>query len=613
MSKLQNRAGEGVEGRQLTMPATDSAHVSTIDLLSLPFAGGKGIASHQHGEFSVETPWATPYFGKLQLRRGWWRLICEGGPDSVELRLSSLQDPLVVIPARGDSMRVYLGDPTGYEISLIVSPWPGAYSFSRLRFQRLKSYETAKLMFIAAARLLRRKHPLKLLLRAARRLMAGQALGLGLPPQHPVKSGNPTSDSSTPSEVFVSRWQASDDALLNSSPNESVHRDAPAIVRAAFSRDPALKAVYSDVVEANRIVPHPEWDAVLAESGAFDGAPLFLREGVEAGSIADVFERFGPAAIGRIPLPLVSRSRVSRGRPQSRAVPELSRTPRVSAIIPTKFHVDLLQKCLNGLNSKTGYPDLEVVVVDNGVTDPRFPDILVEARKSLDLRVVEDKGSFNFSRLVNAGVKSARGEIVLLLNDDVEPIESGWLHRIVESAMSSDIGAVGARLVYPDRSVQHAGLVLGLGGTCAHLWRGLSAEAAADNLYITSPGARMAVTGACLAVRRSEFDVVGGFDEAAFPVAYNDIDFCLRLHVRGLRNIYRGDASLIHHESQSRGSDEASVATHKRQSAEAARFLQRWRHLTNSDPHFSPAFDPAVEIGRAHQVNYAPASHYREI
>ena len=210
-------------------------------------------------------------------------------------------------------------------------------------------------------------------------------------------------------------------------------------------------------------------------------------------------------------------------------------------------------------------------------------------------------------------MKVAGGEVILLLNDDIEPIEAGWLHKLVTSALVPQAGAVGARLLYPDASIQHAGVVLGLGGTCAHLWRGLDAETASANPYVMSAGARMAVTGACLAVKRDEFEAVGGFDEEAFPVAYNDIDFCLRLHAKGLRNFYRGDAALIHHESQSRGSDDVSAAKHKRQSAEAARFLDRWRHMTNADPYFSPAFDPEMEIGVAHRANYVPRCAYSEL
>lgn len=590
----------------------NGTHVSDVDFLSLPVAMGGGIIS-QGGEFRVETPWAIARFGKLSLRPGWWRLDCEGGPDFAEVRMSSSQNPLVIIPASGGSARVYVADASGYDVSLLISPWPGVYAYSMLRLHRLRPHETAKLIAGAAGRLVRRKDPLKLVLRAARRLVAGQAVGLSLPMTRPVQENRlPSGPAAASGPDSAVKHLVRDDVTLRVREGDRLHESALSIARAAFDRDPALKALYSDVLAAGRLLPHPGWDAALAYSGAFDDAPLFLRAGGSASTLAEIAEQFGSSAIGRIPLPLVERSVASRGRTRIAVAPDLPHPPRVSVIIPTKYRIDLLKKCIDGLIERTGYPDLEIIVVDNGVTDPSFPELLAASGKSLSLRTIEDKGPFNFSRLVNAGAKVASGEILLLLNDDVEPIETGWLHRIVASALEPKAGAVGPRLLYPDRSIQHAGVVLGLGGTCAHLWRGLDADAAAANPYVMSAGARMAVTGACLAVRRHEFDAVRGFDEAAFPVAYNDIDFCLRLHAKGLRNVYRGDVSLIHHESQSRGSDDVSAAKHKRLSSEAARFLDRWKHLINDDPNFSPAFNPEVEIGIAHQANYAPGAAYLE-
>src|SRR5262249_53457867 len=150
------------------------------------------------------------------------------------------------------------------------------------------------------------------------------------------------------------------------------------------------------------------------------------------------------------------------------------------------------------------------------------------------------------------------GEVLLVFNDDVQAIEPSWLKRMAASVLEPDVGAVGARLLYPDRSVQHAGVMIGIGGACGHLWKGTKPEEAALNPMIMCPGQRLAVTGACLAVRREAYDRVGGMDQEAFPVAYNDIDFCLRLGAIGLKSIYRGDAALVHHESQSRGADNAN-------------------------------------------------------
>lgn len=590
----------------------DGAPASDIDFLSLPIAAGEGVVSGGGGEFRIETPWAIVHFGSLSLKPGWWRLDCKGGPDAVEVRMSSSQNPLIVIP--GGAARIYVSDPRGYDVSLLVSPWPGVYAFSKLRLHRLRPHETAKLIAGAAGRLVRRKDPLKLLLRATRRLMAGQAVGLSMPTTRAVADNILASAPIAVSEIRPPiNSLVRDHVTLHVREGDRIHQSAVSIAHAAFDRDPGLVAAYSDVRETGRVLPHPEWDAALGHSGAFDDAPLFLRAGVSASTLAEVIEQFGSTAVGRIPLPLVDRPVASRTRPRATATPKLASTPRVSVIIPTKYRIDLLAKCLDGLVRTTGYPDIEIVIVDNGVTDPKFPMLVAKIAKSLSIRTIDDKGPFNFSRLVNAGAKVADGEVILLLNDDIEPIETGWLHKLVASAMEPQVGAVGPRLLYPDASIQHAGVVLGLGGTCAHLWRGLDEETAAANPYVMSAGARMAVTGACLAVKRHEFEAIGGFDEEAFPVAYNDIDFCLRLHAKGLRNFYRGDAALIHHESQSRGADDVSAAKHKRQSAEAARFLDRWRYMINADPHFSPAFNPEIEIGAAHRANYAPSSAYLDL
>jgi GT2 family glycosyltransferase len=561
---------------------------------------------------AVVQPWAIAKFGRVSLRPGWWRFECDGESDTPEVRLSSDRDPLIVIRAGASSERVYLADTGAYEVNLLVSPWPGSYRFSSLRLIRLTEFETGRLMLAAASRLSRRKDPLKLLLRASRQLMSGRALGLATPtvlavePPPEIETRKATA-AANPKRVAVGS------AMLRAREGDRLHAQAQKIVEEQFALNPALMAVYADAVEGGKLMPFPAWDHQLAESGAFDNAPLFLRQGVQAQSVREVVSKWGERGVARIPLPLIEREALAHDLLKVGAAPELSRLPTVSVVIPTKYRMDLLEKCLTGLRERTGYSPLEVIIIDNGVSDERFAGLVKAASVSFSTRVVEDKGPFNFSRLVNAGVRVADGEIILLLNDDIEPLSAGWLHRMVASASAPDVGAVGARLYYPDRTIQHAGVVLGLGGTCAHLWRGMSEANALRNPYIVHPGTRMAVTGACLAVKRSEYNAIRGFDEAAFPVAYNDIDFCLRLHEQGLRNVYRGDAELVHHESQSRGYDDASIAARKRQAAEAAKFLQRWRQLTQSDPYFSPAFDPSVELGVAHRANYQPADLYHPI
>ncbi|RYG93386.1 MAG: glycosyltransferase, partial [Alphaproteobacteria bacterium] len=377
----------------------------------------------------------------------------------------------------------------------------------------------------------------------------------------------------------------------------------------AILRRPEIKALFCDFVAGGVLTPQPQWNPSLARCGAFAETPSFFTADANETTLQCIADQHGDAAIARIPLPLVKRSSAGVQFTPPPRLSDPTGLPLVSAIIPTKYRMDLLEKCLTGLATKTDYPNLEIVVVDNGVTNETFMGLIEKASRSFVVRVVEDKGSFNFSRLMNTGVSASQGEVVLSLNDDVEATDKGWLHQMAGSAMQPHAGAVGARLIYPDGSIQHAGVVLGLGGTCAHLWRGLDPKTALSNPYVMSPSNRMAVTGACLAVRRSAFDRVRGFDEA-FPVAYNDIDFCLRLQEAGLQNFYRGDVCLIHHEGQSRGTDDATVSKRRRQSVEAAKFFQRWADLLDKDPNFSPAFDATREIGIAHDANYAAPGDY---
>lgn len=280
--------------------------------------------------------------------------------------------------------------------------------------------------------------------------------------------------------------------------------------------------------------------------------------------------------------------------------PQLRSEPKVSVVIPTKSRIDLLKKCLDGLAGNTGYSNIEVIIVDNGCTDPALAPLLRQTQEKLKLIAVVDTGDFNFPRLIASGTRVANGDVLLLMNDDIEPIEPGWLHRMVESASASGVGAVGARLLYPDHTIQHAGIALGLGGSAGHLWKGATPEQAIRNSRIALPSRRLAVTAACLAVKRSLYEEIGGMDQQAFPVSLNDVDFCLRLEARGHRTIYRGDAVLVHHESQSRGDDDQSIAHRQRRSLETGRFLQRWRALVDDDPFSSPAFDPTRDSGAIH-------------
>jgi GT2 family glycosyltransferase len=193
---------------------------------------------------------------------------------------------------------------------------------------------------------------------------------------------------------------------------------------------------------------------------------------------------------------------------------------------------------------------------------------------------------FNFSRLNNLAAARARGAMLCFLNNDTEVISPGWLEELVSIASQEDVGAVGAMLYYPDDKVQHAGVILGLGGVASHANRGLPRGTPGNYGRAALAQTMSAVTAACMVVRKTMYDAVGGFDET-LAVAYNDVDFCLRLRDRGLRNVWTPFAELYHFESVSRG-DDTRGAARPRFLIESQLMKERWRDLLNADPYFNP-------------------------
>ena len=279
--------------------------------------------------------------------------------------------------------------------------------------------------------------------------------------------------------------------------------------------------------------------------------------------------------------------------------------PRVSVIIPTRNGLKVLRPCLTSLLDRTRYPDLEVLVVDNGSDDPATLELLASLEKQDRIRVLCDPSPFNYSALNNRAVGQASGEFICLLNNDIEAIDPGWLEELVAHAMRPGVGAVGARLLYPNRTIQHGGVLLGVGGVANHAHLGWPGDNPGyfGRAQLTQEMA--AVTGACLLVRRSYYEAVGGLNEEQLKVAFNDVDFCLKLREQGLQNLYAPAARLIHHESVSRGQD-LSPEKAARFAAEVAWMQQRWGdqlpqdpaynpNLSLDNPHFRLAWPPRVE------------------
>jgi GT2 family glycosyltransferase len=260
--------------------------------------------------------------------------------------------------------------------------------------------------------------------------------------------------------------------------------------------------------------------------------------------------------------------------------------PRVSLIIPTRDNAELLSACIRSIRQRTHYPDYEILIIDNGSVQHATTRLLAELAADPAVRVLPRPGPFNFSGLNNSAAHEASGAILVLLNDDTEATEERWLEEMVLLAARPEIGCVGARLVYPDGRLQHGGIILGLLGVAGHAHRFAPASEPGYLNRLRTVQDVSAVTAACLAIRKDLFEQVGGFDES-LTVAFNDVDFCLKVRAAGYRNVWTPFATLIHHESVSRGSD-FTPSKAGRFAQEIALVQRRWGAQLLSDPYYSP-------------------------
>ena len=267
---------------------------------------------------------------------------------------------------------------------------------------------------------------------------------------------------------------------------------------------------------------------------------------------------------------------------------QLTSHPLVSILIPNKDHVDDLSRCLESLYQFAGYSRFEVIVIENNSTDPATFAYYEEAKKKFScLQVVRYEGPFNFSAINNFGRKFAKGEQLLLLNNDVELLSPDFLVEMLMYSQRPDVGCVGAKLYYPDDTIQHAGVFLGINSTAGHSHKGHPRESSGDMYRLAVPQNMMAVTGACLMVKTELFDRVGGLDEEAFAVAYNDVDLGLKLWKMGYLNVFTPFAEAYHHESKSRGSDEEGPNA-VRYAREKANFIKAYGSLMEQgDPYYN--------------------------
>ncbi|MFI5350083.1 MAG: glycosyltransferase family 2 protein [Elusimicrobiota bacterium] len=398
---------------------------------------------------------------------------------------------------------------------------------------------------------------------------------------------------------------------------------------------PEAELIYSDEDEiragGRRSRPYfkPDWDPELllgqdyvVRLGAFRRRRVLelggFRAGFEGAQEWDLALRFvegiSPRCVRRVPAVLYHRGRVcdpaSTAAAGRRGVAEaLSRRgerarldsirggpwllprfaprgkPLVTLVIPTRNHGGMLRRCLDSLK-KTSYPNLEILVIDNQSDDPKTLSFLEELGRRPGFRVVSDPFPFSYAGMHNRVVPLAKGDYVCLLNNDVEVASAEWLDDMLGAAQRPGVGAVGAKLLYSDTTVQHGGVLLGVGGIAGHAHRFFLPDSSGYQGRGALQQSFSAVTAACMLLRKEHWVAAGGMSED-LSVAYNDVDLCLRLRERGLRNVWVPSAVLIHHESQSRASDVAADAL-PRYRVECAYMQWRWGALLGADPAYNP-------------------------
>ncbi len=363
--------------------------------------------------------------------------------------------------------------------------------------------------------------------------------------------------------------------------------------------DVALRAI--ERLDASRIRHIPRvlyhWRVSPGSMSLGQGDAPHVRES-QRHVLADHLQRRGIAAIVE---PNGANWRIRRALPSLR--------PRVSVIVPTRDHADLLRACIESIRSRSTYGPVELVIVDNGSKEPATLAYLSELAATAGARVIRDDRPFNYAALMNRAVAHASGEIVALVNNDIEVLSPDWLEEMVSHALRSEVGAVGCMLYYPNWKIQHGGMIVGATGVARHayVWRSRGDEGYSGRGRLVQN--LSAVTGACIVIRRDVYREVGGMDEEHVGVAFNDIDFCLRLRAAGYRIVWTPHAELIHHESASRGSDETPERVGRfRRELEWMR--ERWEPELRNDPAYNPnlavdcepfelAFPPRTPRGRS--------------
>ncbi len=263
--------------------------------------------------------------------------------------------------------------------------------------------------------------------------------------------------------------------------------------------------------------------------------------------------------------------------------------PLVSIIVPTKDKMDVFKCCIDSVLQKTEYPNFELIIIDNQSKQQETHDYFEEIKRHQKVKVISYDNPFNYSKINNFAVQHSQGEVLLFLNNDTEVISPSWLTEIVSQVRRDEIGVVGVKLYYPDDTIQHAGVICGFGSVAGHLfWRlprnslGYMGKHALSQNFL-------AVTGACMAMRRSVFEELNGFEENTLVVAFNDVDLCLRAYKKGYRILWTPHVELYHYESLTRGRPQTE-AEKTQEEREINYMIEHWGALLHKDPFFNPNF-----------------------
>lgn len=411
-------------------------------------------------------------------------------------------------------------------------------------------------------------------------------------------------ESETPETISVFRTEACDRGegawLMRLKENDFLASGALSAIAPLLAGTHADAVVLDDIVLKSGVAQlraKPVYDPVLLTFSDYIGrSVLFRRDALPTETLdrvirganpKDILKTFPQDRIGHCPLPSLAIIDAPLEHAAEVSTARKAPPPPTSIIIPNKNSPLLIKRCLQGVLDRTNAPEIEVIIVDNGSDDPATLAEYDQRSSDDRLTVIRDPAPFNFAAMVNTGAAHARHEHILLLNNDIEVLDGHWLAEMADVLSLPDVGVVGAKLLFPDRTIQHGGVIIGHGGVAGHDLKA-APESANDALHrMTTPHSRSAVTAAAMLTTKTVWRTLDGFDQSAFPIAFNDVDFCLRARAQGFGVAMATDAVLIHHEGKSRkkGWSLSRYLQHQRERA-----MLRARHGTRRiiDPFENP-------------------------